>query len=56
MQFGKLIEAEREKRLTTIDKDAAEEQARVEQLEKQYEARLARERDAGAQPATPPAN
>jgi hypothetical protein len=56
VQFGKLIEAEREKRLTTIDKDAAEEQARVEQLEKQYEARLARERDGSTQPATPPAN
>lgn len=44
VQFGKLIEEERARRLKTIDKDAAEEQARVEQLEKEYEARLARER------------
>lgn len=46
VQFGKLIEEERAKRLKTIDTDAAAEQARVEQLEKEYEARLARERDA----------
>ncbi|MFY7838458.1 MAG: hypothetical protein ACOVQ0_19470 [Novosphingobium sp.] len=45
VQFGKLIEEEREKRLSTIDADAAAEQARVEQIEKEYEARLKRERD-----------
>lgn len=57
VQFGKLIEAERERRLSTIDKDAAEEQGRVEQLEKEYEARLARERDTGTttEPAPAPA-
>lgn len=51
VQFGKLIEQERERRLQTIDKDAADEQARVEQLEKEYDARLARERDAEPAPA-----
>lgn len=51
VQFGKLIDAERQKRLDTIDADAAAEQARVEQLEKAYEARLKRERDAS--PDTP---
>lgn len=54
VQFGKLIEEERAKRLETIDADAAAEQARVEQIEKEYEARLKREREqAGEQaPAT----
>ena len=66
VHFGKLIEAERAKRLETVDSEAAEEQARVESLEKQYEARLAKERAAGdtapapaATPgslATPPAD
>ena len=41
--MGKLIEAERQKRLSTIDAAAAEEQARVETLEKEYEAKLKRE-------------
>jgi hypothetical protein len=56
VQFGKLIEEERAKRLNTIDADAAAEQARVEQIEKEYEARLKRERDgepASAAPAQP---
>ncbi|MBB3359085.1 MULTISPECIES: hypothetical protein [unclassified Novosphingobium] len=53
VQFGKLIEEERQRRLSTIDKDAAEEQARVETLEKEYEARLARERDGTPAPSTP---
>ncbi len=47
VHFAKLIEAERAKRLETVDSDAASEQGRVESLEKQYEARLARERTAG---------
>ncbi|MEO0032079.1 MAG: hypothetical protein RIS94_1837 [Pseudomonadota bacterium] len=55
VQFGKLIEAEREKRLQSIDKDAAAEQGRVEQIEKEYDARLARERDAETAPAQPAA-
>jgi len=46
VQFGKLIEEERAKRLQSVDSDAAAEQARVEVLEKQYEAKLAKEREA----------
>ena len=67
VRFGKLIEAERQKRLETVDTDAAAEQARVESLEKEYDAKLAKERaqgdgqPAGAAPAggslaTPPAD
>ncbi|HQS96228.1 hypothetical protein [Novosphingobium sp. 17-62-19] len=55
VQFGKLIEEEREKRLSTIDADAAAEQARVEQIEREYEARLKRERDGVPAPEAPPA-
>lgn len=54
-RFGQLIEAERAKRLSTIDEEAAATQARVEQLEKEYDAKVARERaaeEAAAQ--TPP--
>jgi hypothetical protein len=50
VQFGKLIEAERAKRTQTIDADTAAEQARVEVLEKEYEAKLKRERDGETQP------
>lgn len=45
-RFGTLIEAERARRLSTIDADAAATQARVEQLEKEYDARIKAERDA----------
>lgn len=51
VQFGKLIEEERAKRLKTIDADTAAEQARVEVLEKEYEAKLKRERDGETKPA-----
>ncbi|KUR77349.1 hypothetical protein [Novosphingobium sp. Fuku2-ISO-50] len=50
VRFGKLIEAEREKRLESVDADAAAEQARVESLEKEYDARLAKERTQGDAP------
>lgn len=53
VQFGKLIEEERAKRLKTIDADTAAEQARVEVLEKEYEAKLKRERDGEPAAATP---
>jgi hypothetical protein len=53
VHFAKLIQAEREKRLETVDSDAAAEQARVESLEKEYDARLARERTAGDTPVPP---
>lgn len=46
VRFGRLIEAERAKRLETIDVDAAEEQTRVEQIEREYMVRLERERQA----------
>ena len=39
VRFGELIAEERAKRLSNIDEEAAEEQARVEQLEKEYDAR-----------------
>jgi len=53
VQFGKLIEEERAKRLKTIDADTAAEQARVEVLEKEYEAKLKRERDGETRPDKP---
>lgn len=43
VRAAQLIEQEREKRLSTIDADAAAEQARVEVLEKEYDARIAKE-------------
>ncbi|TCJ41050.1 hypothetical protein [Parafrankia sp. BMG5.11] len=48
-RFSELIAAARAERLSTIDADAAAEQARVESLEKQYMEKLERERD-GALP------
>lgn len=54
VQFGKLIQAEREKRLQSVDADAAAEQARVETLEKEYDAKLAKERAEGEAPAPEP--
>jgi hypothetical protein len=45
-RFGRMIQAEREKRLSTLDAEAAATQARVEQLEKEYDAKLERERQA----------
>lgn len=46
VRFAKLIEAARAKRLSTIDEDAAAEQERVEQIEREYMERLKKERDA----------
>jgi len=48
VRFSELIAAEREKRLSTIDAEAAETQARVEEAERQYEARKRAEEEAGA--------
>ncbi len=45
-RFSELIAAARAERLSTIDAEAAETQARVESLEKQYMERLEKERDA----------
>ncbi len=49
VRFGQLIEAARAERLSTIDEDAAAEQTRVEQIEREYMERLERERQ-GALP------
>lgn len=46
VRFGRLIEAARAERLSQIDELAAEEQARVEQIEREYLERLEREREA----------
>jgi len=46
IRFSQLIEEARQERLSTIDTDAAAEQSRVEQIEREYLERLERERDA----------
>jgi fructose-specific component phosphotransferase system IIB-like protein len=48
VRAAQLIEEARQERLSAIDAEAAAEQARVEVIEKEYEARLAAERDARA--------
>lgn len=48
VRFGQLIAAARAERLATIDQTSAEEQARVEAIEKEYMERLGRERNAAA--------
>lgn len=44
VRFSQLIEAARAERMSTIDADAAAEQSRVEQIEREYMERLERER------------
>ncbi len=59
IRFSQLIAEERARRLATIDQDAADTQARVEAIEREYEARQRALQDPeGAQkaPATPAAN
>ena len=46
VRFGQLIEQARQERLSTIDAEAAAEQERVEMIEREYNQRLERERDA----------
>jgi hypothetical protein len=46
VRFSELIAAERARRLATLDQDAADTQVRVEQAEKEYEARKRAEQDA----------
>lgn len=58
VRFSQLIEAARAERLSTIDVDAAAEQERVEQIEREYLERLERERDQplpGEAQSSPPA-
>lgn len=55
VKFGQMIAKARKDRLSTIDQEAAEEQGRVEQAEKEFYEREAAERAAGSgDPATPP--
>lgn len=58
LRFSELIAAEREKRLATIDAEAAETQARVEEAEREYEARQRAQQEAenaaGNAPTQPP--
>jgi len=54
VQFSAMIDAERAKRAATVDAEAAATQARVEQAEKDYEARQRAQQDpAPAAPAKP---
>ena len=53
VRAGELIAAAREERLATIDVEAAETQARVEELERQYMERLAREERGEVAPQAP---
>lgn len=57
VQFSKMIDEERQKRLSTIDQDAAATQARVEQAEKAYDARQRAQQDpdGASSPAPTPA-
>jgi hypothetical protein len=55
MSFGKIIEEERNKRLATIDADAAATQSRVEAVEKEIEAKQRAEAEAAEAAKAPPA-
>jgi hypothetical protein len=56
IHFSELIAAERAKRLSTIDQEAAETQARVEQAEKEYDAKQRASQDPeNPKPAPAPA-
>ncbi|MEO0061805.1 MAG: hypothetical protein RLZZ08_365 [Pseudomonadota bacterium] len=57
VRFSQLIAAARAERLSTVDAEAAATQGRVEELERQYDARVAREQaaaDAAEAAASPP--
>lgn len=53
-RFSELIAAERERRLSTIDAEAAATQARVEDAERDYEARKRAQEDAESAKSAPP--
>lgn len=55
VRFGELIAAARAERLATLDETAAEEQARVEAIEREYMERLERERGDEPEAASSPA-
>lgn len=52
VQFSKMIEDERQKRLSTVDAESAATQGRVEQAEKDYDARQRAQQEPAA-PAAP---
>ena len=54
VRFSQLIAAARAERLSTIDEAARAEQERVEQIEREYMERLAREAAGPAPAAAPP--
>lgn len=54
VHFGELIAAERAKRLSTVDAEAAQTQAMVEQAEKDMEARQKAQQGKDQDPKTPP--
>lgn len=57
VRFGQLIDQARQERLSTIDAEAAETQARVEELERQYMERIRREQEGeGASSQAPAPN
>ncbi|RZJ97303.1 MAG: hypothetical protein EOO76_19415, partial [Novosphingobium sp.] len=56
IRFGELIQAEREKRLSTLDAEAADTQVRVEEAERQYDERKRREAEGAPPVATPAGN
>ncbi len=56
VRAAELVAAAREERLSTIDAEAAETQARVEELERQYMERLERERGSEAPESAAPAS
>lgn len=53
VRFAQLIEQARAERLSTIDEEAADTQARVEVLERQYMERIQREEDAAGEVTDP---
>ena len=56
VRFAELIAQQRDERLSTIDAEAADTQARVEELERQYMERLARESEGEESPPEPVAS
>ena len=56
VRFAELVSQARAERLSTIDEEAAETQARVEAIEREYNERIAREQAAGQSEPTPDEN
>ena len=54
IRFSELIAAERARRLATIDSDASATQSRVEQIEREYDARQRAQQDSAGAAQPPP--